>query len=110
MRFRDFNCPTPPLIHRRFKYRQKTKINKILFAPPSSIFHTKFAVFHPNSDRQCRSPQLGLKILYLTDSEHKFLKRGIENWLPIGFNLALTTTILLSITNGESIKVLYTHP
>ena len=25
-----------------------------------------------------------------TDSEHRFNKMGIENWLPIGFNLELS--------------------
>ena len=45
-----------------------------------------------------------------TDSKHKFHKTEIKNWLPIGFNLALITTTLCSITNGESLKVLYTHP
>ena len=44
-----------------------------------------------------------------TDSEHKFHKMEIENWLRIGFNLALITTTLCSSTNGESHKVLYTH-
>ena len=41
-----------------------------------------------------------------TDTEHK---SGIENWLPTGFNLTLITTTLCSTTNGESLKVLYTH-
>ena len=46
----------------------------------------------------------------LTNSEHKFHKTGIGIWLHIGFNLALITTKLCSTTNGESLKVLYTHP
>ena len=39
-------CPTPPsLIHRRFKHRQRAKINKtMLSASPSSVFHTKFTI------------------------------------------------------------------
>ena len=45
-----------------------------------------------------------------TDSENKFHKTGIENWLSIGFNLPLITTTLCSTTNGESLKVLNTHP
>ena len=45
-----------------------------------------------------------------TNSEHKFHKTGIKNWLCIGFNLALITTTLCSTTNGESLKVLCTHP
>ena len=36
------------------------------------------------------------------DSEPKFHKMGIENWLPMGFNLTLITTTLCSNTNGES--------
>ena len=35
---------TPPhLIHRRFKHRQRTKINKIMFSA-SSVFHAKFII------------------------------------------------------------------
>ena len=45
-----------------------------------------------------------------TYSEHKYHKTEIENWLPIGFNIALITTTLCSTTNGEGVKVLYTHP
>ena len=45
-----------------------------------------------------------------TDSKDKFHKMGIGNGLLIGFNLTLITTTLCSITNGESLKVLYTHP
>ena len=44
-----------------------------------------------------------------SDSEHKFYKMGIENCLSIEFNPALITTVLCSVTNGESLKVLYTH-
>ena len=39
-------CPTPPpLIHRRLKHHQRTKINKTtLAASPSSVFLTKFKI------------------------------------------------------------------
>ena len=40
-----------------------------------------------------------------TDSEHKFHETGIENWLPIGFNLELITTTLRSSTNGELLEI-----
>ena len=52
-----------------------------------------------------------------TDSELRFHKMTIENWQLIGFNLhhlhwepAVITTTLYSTTNGESLKVLHTHP
>ena len=44
-----------------------------------------------------------------TDSEHKFHKIGIKNWLPIGFNLAMITTALSSTSNLESLKILYIY-
>ena len=50
------------------------------------------------------------KLYKPTDFEHKFHKTGIENWLPIGFNLSPITTTLCSTTNVESLEVLYTHP
>ena len=46
----------------------------------------------------------------LIDSQNIMLHWFWTNWLPIGFNLALITTTLCSTTNGESLKVLYTHP
>ena len=52
-----------------------------------------------------------------TGSEHKFHKTGIKNWLPTGFicdrldwEPKVLTATLCSITNGESLKVLHTHP
>ena len=117
-------CPTsPPLINRSFKHRQRTKINKtMLSASPTSVFHTKFTIsvlkstwdFHPNGNWTWSVSVWvfnWVSIVYATtDSEHKFHKTGIENWLPIEFNLTLITTTLCSTTNGESLKVLYTHP
>ena len=51
-----------------------------------------------------------------TDSEHKFHKTGIKNWLSIRFSLGLIcweltpiATVPCSTTNGERLKVLYTH-
>ena len=34
----------PPLTHRRLKQYQRTKINKTMLSPPSSVFHTKFTI------------------------------------------------------------------
>ena len=111
-------CPTPPtLIHRRFKHRQKTKINKtMLSSSPSSFFHTKFTtsvlkskqLFHPTKTElgpPVSESSTGLKILCPTDSEHRFHNKGIENCFPIGFNLALINTTLCSTTNGEILKL-----
>ena len=94
----------------------------MLSASLSLVFDTKFAisvlkskyVFHPNG-KWTRTASVGVlnwvsKFYAPTDSEHKFRKTGIEDWLPIGFNLALITTTLHSTTNGESLKVLYIHP
>ena len=52
----------------------------------------------------------GSRNFYLppTDSEHKFHKTGIENWLPIGFNLEIIIIIITTV--GERLKVLYSHP
>ena len=105
-------------LHRRFKHRQRTKINKIMLsASPSSIFHTKFTIsvlkskqiFHPNSNRT-RIASIGIlnwvsNFYVRTDSENKFHKMGIRNWLPIGFNLEVITTTQCSTTNGESSQV-----
>ena len=49
-----------------------------------------------------------------TDSEHKFHKRGIKNWLLIcelclDWKPAVLTTTLSSTTNGENPNVLYTQ-
>ena len=119
----DF-CPTPTrLIHQRFKHCQRTNINKAMpSASPSSIFDTNFTisvlkskcVSHPNGNwtrtASVRVLDWVWKFYAPTDSELKFHKTGIENWLPIGFNLALISTTLSLTTNGESFKVLYTHP
>ena len=44
-----------------------------------------------------------------TDSEHKFNKTEMENWLPIGYNWEPTviTTTLCSSANWVSLQVLY---
>ena len=116
-------CSTPPpLIHRRFKNCQRTKINKAMFsASPSSVFATNFAisvlkskyVFHPNGKWTRTASLIVLnwvsKFYSSTDFEHKFHKTGIENWIPVRFNLALITTTVRSTTNEESLKLLYIH-
>ena len=113
---------TPPsLIHQRFKHSQRTKINKTMLSA-SSGFHAKFTisvskstqVFHPNGN-WTQTTSVGVlnwaSIVYATfDSEHKFQKMGIENWLPTGFNLTLIATPLCLNTIEKSLKVLYTYP
>ena len=111
-------APTPPpLIHQRFKHRQRTKINRaMLSASPSLVSDTTSVlkgkyVFHLNGN-WTRTASVGglnwVSTFYVpTDSEHKFHKTRIENWLPIGFNLALMTTTLFSTTNEESLEVLH---
>ena len=104
-------CPIPPpLTHQRFC--QRTKINKILLSA-TSVFHTKFTisvlkstkVFHPNGNwtRTARVLNWVSTFCAITDSQHKFHKTGIENWLTIGFNLALITTTLRSTTNRRAL-------
>ena len=119
---KTFSPTPPPLIHRQLKHHQKTKTNKaILSASPSSVFHKVHNIgiekqvsipsyWQLNLDCHFRSPLLDLKVLCLTDSEHKFHKTGIKNWLPIGFNLAFVATTLCLTTNRESLKFLYAHP
>ena len=70
----------------------------MLPASPSSIFHTKFTilewkskyVLHPNGNLTWTTSGGVLnwvsKFYSPTDSEHKFYKMWIENWLLIGFN------------------------
>ena len=117
-------CPTPPpTIHRRFKHHQKTKLTKQCFWLPIIGFpHTKFTIsvlksteiFHPNGNWTRTATVIFLNwvstVYAITDFEHKFHKTGIENWLLMGFNLALKTITLCSTTNGKSLKALYTHP
>ena len=110
-----------PLSLGRFKLRQRTKINKPVLSA-SSVFQAKFTisvlksreVFHPNSNwtwtASVRVHDWVSTVYATNDSEHKFQKMRIENWLPIGFNLVLITTKVCATTNGKSLKVLYTHP
>ena len=42
---KTYSLTPPPLIHRRFKHRQRTKINKTMLSfSLSSVFHTKFTI------------------------------------------------------------------
>ena len=122
-------CPTSqPLTHRQLRHCQITKIKKIRHSSSiSSLFHTNFTtselksteVFHSNGN-WTRTVSIGflnkyLKIYHPTDSELKFHKMEIENWLRIGFNLEsswlgppVITTTLYSTANGERLKVLCT--
>ena len=40
---KNYSLNPPPLIHRRFKHRQRTKINQIILSA-SSVFHAKFTI------------------------------------------------------------------
>ena len=116
-------CPISlPLIHQWFKHRQRTKTNKaMLSTSPSLVFDTKFTILllknkyifcaNRNITRITTVEVLNWvsKIYASTDSKHIFHKKGIENWLPIGFNLELITTLCWT-TNGKSLEVLYTNP
>ena len=93
-------CPTPPpLTHKQLKHSQKTKINQIMLsASPSSFFMLSS---HVNGNANKHSIQtineFGPPVLESstkiskfhapTDSEPKFHKERIENWLPIEFEL-----------------------
>ena len=92
---KTYSLTPPPLIHRRFKHHQRTKINKTMLSASSDW---------------TRIASVGVlnwvsTVYATTDSEHKFQKTRIENWLPIGFILALITTTLCSIINGKSLDV-----
>ena len=49
------------------------------------------------------------KFYALTDSERKFNKMGIENWVPIDWEPAVITTALCPTANEYSLKVLYLY-
>ena len=95
-------CTNPqPLTHRQLKQHQRTKINKTMLSARlptlSSVFHTKFTI----SELKCYSTltvnKLGPPVLESsariskfyspTDSDCKFNKTKIENWLLIGYSL-----------------------
>ena len=40
---KNYSLNPPPLIHRRFKHHQRTKINQIILSA-SSVFHAKFTI------------------------------------------------------------------
>ena len=121
------SCPTPPpLICRRLKHRQRIKNYKTLSVSPPHRFSKQISQYQywkaskysilmvielgsPASESSNGSQNfIPNSPPPLTDSEHKFHETGIENWLPIGFNLTLITTTLCSTTNGESLQLLYT--
>ena len=127
-------CTNPqPLTHRQVKQRQRTKLIKQSFLHPSFSPH-RFSTqslqcqnWNANKYSILTVNELGPPVLESsariskfyapTDSEHKFNKTEIENWLPIGYNLGSSwlgtrshTATLCSSTNGKSLQVLYTHP
>ena len=98
-------CPTAqPLTHWWLKQCQRAKINNTVLSwpspSPSHSFSTQSSQYQ-NSKANKYSiltvNELGLPVLESstriskfyapTDSEHKFNKTEIENWLPIGYNL-----------------------
>ena len=97
-------CPNPqPLPQQQVKQHQGTKIKKtMLSVPPSppdrfSTQSLQYQNWNPNNYSILTVNELGPSVLEssagiskfyaLTDSEHKFNKTQIENWLPIGCNL-----------------------
>ena len=127
-------CTNPqPLTHRQLKQRQRTKINKAMLSVPSLSPHRFFTQslryqnWNANKYSILTVNELGPMVLEFsariskfyvpTDSEHKFNKTEIENWLSIEYNLGwcwLGTcghmATLCSSANGKSLQVLYTHP
>ena len=97
-------CPSPqPLTHRQVKQWQRTKINKTMLSAPSLPSHRfstqslQYQNWNANKYSILTASELGPPVLESsariskfyapTDSEHKFNKTEIENWLPIGYNL-----------------------
>ena len=94
-------CPTwQPLTYRQLKHYQRTKINKPMFLPPPHRFSKQISQYQDwraNKYSILTVIELGLpvsesstrisKFDVATDSEYKFNKTKIENWLPIGFTL-----------------------
>ena len=127
-------CLNPqPLIHRRLKQRQRTKINKTMLSAPSrcplrfSTQSSQYQNWEANKYSILTVNELGPPLLESsakiskfyapTDSEHKLNKTEIENWLPIGYNLWSSwlgtrshNCYICSSANGKSLQVLYTHP
>ena len=123
-------CNNPqPLTHRQAEQRQRTKINKTMLSAPHrfSTQSLQYQNWNTNKYFILTVNELGLPVLESSakiskfyapaDSEHKFNKTEIENWLPIGYNLGSSwletrshTATLCSSTNGKSLQVLYTHP
>ena len=127
-------CTNPqPLTHRQVKQRQRTKINKTMLSAPSLSPHRfstqslQYQNWNANKYSILTVNELGPPVLESsariskfyapTDSEHKFNKTEIENWLPIGYNLGSSwlgthshSASLCSSANGKSLQVLYIHP
>ena len=94
-------CLTPrPLTHKQPKHPERTRINKIrLVAFPNWFFTQTLQYQNLKSNKYYILIKLGpsvsefsTNISYFyapTDSEQKFHKTGVKNWLPIGFELGL---------------------
>ena len=99
----------PPLIHRPLKHHQRTRINKTMLSapPPPHRFSTQslqYQYWKVNTYSILTVTELVPSVSESSTGsqtfEHRFHKRGIENWLPVGFNLPLITTTLCSTTNA----------
>ena len=101
------SCPNPQLLtYRQLKQRQRTKINKTMLSAPSLPPHrfptqsSQYQNWKSNKYSILTANELGPPVLESsvriprfyppTDSERKFNKTEIENWLPTGYNLGLS--------------------
>ena len=100
---KTFSLNPQPLTHQRLKQHQRTKINKRMLAVSYLSPHgfstqsSQYQIWKANKYSILKVNELGLPLLESparisklyghTNSEHKFTKMEIENWLPIGYNL-----------------------
>ena len=102
----------PPHIQWLFKHHQRTTINKtVLSAYHSFVFDSKFTVsvlkskyiFHPNGNwtRATSVGNLNWVSLFYASPSQWF-------WMQLSYLTLITTTLCLT-TNGESLKVSFTH-
>ena len=121
------NTPTPSPTDDWSTIREQ-KLTKDCFLPPRHRFSARrpqYQYWKANKYSILTVTELGPPVLKSstriwkfytpTNSELKFYKSRIENWLPIGFNLrsfwwepTVKTSTLCSTANGLSLKVLYT--
>ena len=71
------------------KSRRNKNENNDICLPFYRFFHTKFTVSDLKS-KYIFYPNIGSQSFMTNDSEHKFHKTRIENWLSIGFKLGFS--------------------